>query len=78
MRPYGEGMPKHLTVVAVAKLRGVSQRRTKDYGDEDWARIQQESAAIRSRVAEAAANGLRPDSDDGVALAEAYRLHIDR
>jgi len=55
-----------------------SQRRTKDYGDEDWARIQQESAAILSRVAEAVANGLRPESDDGVALAEAYRLHIDR
>ena len=55
-----------------------SQRRTKDYSPQEWDAIKAESDAILRRVAAAIEIGTAPETDDGRALAEAYRLHVDR
>ncbi len=55
-----------------------SERRATSYSEEDWVRIKSESENILRRVAEAVRRGSRASSDEGIALAEAYRLHIDR
>ncbi len=55
-----------------------SQRRTSAYSEEDWIRIKAEADAVLRRVAEAVRAGTSPGSSEGAALADAYRLHIDR
>lgn len=55
-----------------------SKRRTSEYTKEDWGRIKAESDAILERVAAAIEARTAPASDAGKALAEAYRLHVDR
>lgn len=55
-----------------------SKRRTSEYSKEDWVRIKGEADAILGRVAQAIDRGSTPQSEAGKALAEAYRLHVDR
>ncbi|MGH1343861.1 MAG: MerR family transcriptional regulator [Nannocystales bacterium] len=55
-----------------------SRRRTQSYSEEDWVRIKGEADAILRRVAAAVERGDSPSSTEGNALADAYRLHIDR
>lgn len=55
-----------------------SKRRTAVYDEATWTSIRAAEARITARIADALAAGHTPDSDEGLALAEAYRLHIDR
>lgn len=55
-----------------------SKRRTSEYSEEDWVRIKAESDAVLANVAQAVEGGVSPSSDAGTALAETYRLHLDR
>ncbi len=55
-----------------------SHRRTRDYSEEDWARIKKESDRILERVAHAVEHSTPSTSADACELAEAYRLHVDR
>lgn len=55
-----------------------SKRRTSEYTKEDWVRIKAESDALLERVAGAIEAGTSATSEAGRALAEAYRLHVDR
>jgi hypothetical protein len=55
-----------------------SARRTKKYGDEDWARINALQEAIEASLAEALTAGADADSEQASNLAEEARLHIDR
>ncbi|GAA3032549.1 MerR family transcriptional regulator [Kitasatospora albolonga] len=53
-----------------------SRRRTARYTKEDWAKLQQEQAALNERLAAAMKAGVAPGSADGTALAEEHRLQI--
>jgi DNA-binding transcriptional MerR regulator len=55
-----------------------SQRRTRRYGKDDWARIKAEGEAIEARLADALHAGEAADGAVAIGLAEAHRLHIDR
>jgi DNA-binding transcriptional MerR regulator len=55
-----------------------SSRRTRKYGEKDWAAINAESDAIFNDAAKAMAAGAKPDSAEGKALAGRHRAHIDR
>ena len=53
-----------------------SVRRTADYTAEDWRRVKGEADAIHERLVELFESGADADSDDAVAQAEAFRLHV--
>lgn len=55
-----------------------SQRRTKRYTPEDWARMQAEQAAIYTDATALMAAGVAPTSDEARAVAERHRESIDR
>ncbi|HEX6135594.1 MAG TPA: MerR family transcriptional regulator [Longimicrobiales bacterium] len=55
-----------------------SQRRTKQYTREDWARIRAEDDGVMARFAELLAAGRDPDDPEAIALAEEHRQHISR
>ena len=55
-----------------------STKRTKQYGDAEWAKIKAESEAIEAAFAEAMADGESSDSERALELAEQARSHIDR
>ncbi len=55
-----------------------SKRRTAVYDEATWTSIHAAERRITARIAHAIEAGHAPDSDGGLALAEAYRLHIDR
>ena len=55
-----------------------SARRTKDYGDADWAKIEAEAEGIERGLAAALSDGSAPDSERAMDLAEAWRGHIGR
>lgn len=55
-----------------------SSRRTKKYGDDDWARINARQETIEAGLAEAMAAGAPSDGERATDLAEEARLHIDR
>lgn len=55
-----------------------SQRRTKQYTKEDWARIREEGDGIMARFAALMAAGDAPSSDVARAAAEDHRMHISR
>ncbi len=61
-----------------ASAHAESARRAKGYCKDDLARIEEESTAILRRIAASIAAGETPESETGIAHAEAYRLHIDR
>jgi DNA-binding transcriptional MerR regulator len=55
-----------------------SQRRTKKYGKDDWARMRAEMDAIDRKLGELLAAGRAPADPEVQAAAEEHRLHIDR
>jgi hypothetical protein len=55
-----------------------SSRRTRGYGDAEWAKIRAESEEIERGFADALAAGEPADGERATDLAEAARLHIDR
>ena len=55
-----------------------SQRRVASYTKEDWQQIKAEEEEVRTDLAATFAAGLAPDSDEGLAAAEAHRQHISR
>ena len=55
-----------------------SQRRVSSYTKEDWQRLKAEEEEIRARLAAALDAGLAPESEEGMAAAEAHRRHISR
>lgn len=55
-----------------------SQRRTKGYSEEDWARIKAETDALMKRIAAAHAAGTAATDAAAMDLAEEHRLQIDR
>lgn len=55
-----------------------SARRTERYTADDWRRIKAESNAVLASMAEHMAGGATPGDEPCMALAEQYRLHIDR
>ncbi len=55
-----------------------SQRRTRRYRREDWARMKAEVDAIEAALARALADGEAADSPTATSWAEAHRRHIDR
>lgn len=55
-----------------------SQRRTKRYGADEWARIEKAGADNEAAFAELMRSGGRPEDEAAMELAEAARLHIDR
>ena len=55
-----------------------SQRRTRGYTAEDWARIRSEADAITADLLTAMQRGDAADGDTAMALAERHRGHIDR
>jgi len=55
-----------------------SNAKTKDYSDADWVEIKAELDAIEADFARALENGIAPDDDQALALAERARSHIDR
>lgn len=55
-----------------------SQRRTKSYSKEDWARIKAEGEGVWERMGQLMDEGGEADSDAAMALAEEHRAHIDR
>jgi DNA-binding transcriptional MerR regulator len=55
-----------------------SQRRTRNYTAEDWARIRAEADAITGDFLIAMQRGDDADGDTAMALAECHREHIDR
>lgn len=55
-----------------------SERRTKRYNKDDWARIKDEMNAINTGMAKLLAEGRGPDDTAAMDLAEQHRQHIDR
>ena len=55
-----------------------SMRRTRRYGDDDWAAIRTESESVTAGLAALLAEGAEPDGDAAMDLAEAHRQHIER
>jgi MerR family transcriptional regulator, thiopeptide resistance regulator len=55
-----------------------SQRRTRAYSKEDWARIEAQADAISSDVHAAMQQNLSTDTPEVLAIAERHRLHLDR
>ncbi len=55
-----------------------SARRTRKYGEKDWAAIKAESNAIFADAGAAMKAGKKSDSAEGKALAERHRQHVDR
>lgn len=55
-----------------------SMRRTRRYGDDDWAAIRTESESVTAGMAALLAEGTAPDEDAAMDLAEAHRRHIER
>ena len=55
-----------------------SMRRTRRYGKDDWARIEEEGEAVFARMAELMAEGARAAGRTAMDLAEEHRCHIDR
>ena len=55
-----------------------AQRRTKRYTPADWAMIRLEASTITDELAAAMKHGVAADDPRAVALAERYRLHLDR
>ena len=55
-----------------------SSRRTKNYSEDDLAKIKAESEGLELRIAAVMADGEAADGDRAMDLAEAARLHIDR
>jgi DNA-binding transcriptional MerR regulator len=53
-----------------------SRARTRDYGKDDWARIEAEGEAIEARFAAALAAGEPADAERAMDVAEAHRAHI--
>lgn len=53
-------------------------RRTRKYGEKDWAVIKAESNAIFADAGAAMKAGKKSDSAEGKALAERHRQHVDR
>ncbi|HXV64998.1 MAG TPA: MerR family transcriptional regulator [Vicinamibacteria bacterium] len=53
-------------------------RRTREYTENDWARIKAEGDALLQEVAGKMATGAAPDDPDVLELAERHRLQIDR
>ena len=55
-----------------------SKRRVSSYTKVDWLRLKSEEEEIRVRLAAALDAGLAPESEEGMAAAEAHRRHISR
>ncbi|MBP6011004.1 MAG: MerR family transcriptional regulator [Alphaproteobacteria bacterium] len=55
-----------------------SARRTRKYGEKDWAAIKAETNAIFADAAEAMRAGTQPDSAAAKAIAERHRQHVER
>ena len=55
-----------------------SMRRTRRYGDDDWAAIRTGSESVTAGLAALLAEGAAPDEDAAMDLAEAHRRHIER
>ena len=55
-----------------------SERRTRSYSKEDWARIREEANATTLALARLLEEGAAPDSPGAMDAAEEARLHIDR
>ncbi len=55
-----------------------SSRRTRKYGEKEWAAIKAESNAIFADAGAAMKAGKKSDSAEGKALAERHRQHVDR
>ena len=55
-----------------------SQRRTKDYSEDDWKQLKAEQAAIYADAALAQAAGKKPSEEAVMDIAERHRLSIDR
>jgi MerR family transcriptional regulator, thiopeptide resistance regulator len=55
-----------------------SQRRTKQYTEDDWKKIGAEQATIYADAVVAEAAGKKPSDDDVMDVAERHRLSIDR
>src|SRR4051794_39234194 len=55
-----------------------SQRRTRAYSKEDWARIKAEADDVTQRLATALQAGVPADSEQAMDLAEEHRQHITR
>ncbi len=55
-----------------------STRRTRKYGEDDWARIKAAQEGIEAGLADAMASGDPADGERATHLAEQARLHIDR
>ena len=55
-----------------------SARRTRKYGEKDWAAIKAETNAIFTDAAEAMKAGTKPESAAAKSLAERHRQHIER
>jgi DNA-binding transcriptional MerR regulator len=55
-----------------------SQRRTRAYGKEDWLRIKAEQEDITTRLVAAMRDGVPPDSERAMDLAEEHRQSISR
>ena len=55
-----------------------SMRRTRRYGDDDWAAIKTESESLTGGLAALLAEGVEPHRDAAMDLAEAHRRHIER
>ena len=55
-----------------------SARRTRKYGDKDWAAIKAETNAIFDEAADAMQRGVKPDSAAAKSFAERHRQHIER
>ena len=55
-----------------------SMRRTRRYGDDDWAAIRTESESVTGGLAALLAEGAEVDGDAAMDLAEAHRRHIER
>ncbi|HSL70272.1 MAG TPA: MerR family transcriptional regulator [Longimicrobiales bacterium] len=54
-----------------------SERRTRQYRQQDWARIKAEEDAIVQRMLALMSAGTSPDSPEAMDLAEQHRRHID-
>ncbi len=55
-----------------------SMRRTRNYGKDDWARMQAEVAAIYARIVDGMTRGASPDDPSVREAVEDHRAHIDR
>ena len=55
-----------------------SMRRTRRYGNGDWAAVRAESEPVTAGLAALLAEGAEPDGDAAMDLAEAHRQHIER